>query len=221
MDDMSPLISLRDITFAYHDSSRLFDRFNFSVNPGMRLGLTGENGSGKTTLLHLIMGLEKPASGQIIIFGKERETEKDFQEVRRRIGFLFQNADDQLFSPTVLEDVAFGPLNMGQTPALARKNARQTLSDLNLTGFEDRVTHHLSGGEKRLVSLASVLVMAPEVLLLDEPTAGLDTRTIERLCQILNRLALPCVIVSHDTDFLARTTDQCLRLEKGRIMDPN
>jgi cobalt/nickel transport system ATP-binding protein len=153
----------------------------------------------------------------VTIFGKIRREERDFAEVRRRIGLLFQDPDDQLFSPTVLEDVAFGPLNLGKTKAEAAAVARRTLSFLGLDGFENRITFKLSGGEKRLVSLAAVLAMEPEALLLDEPVNGLDTRTRLRLMGILRGLDLSYILISHELDFLTATTDIIFTMENGHV----
>jgi cobalt/nickel transport system ATP-binding protein len=130
---------------------------------------------------------------------------------------LFQDADDQLFSPTVLEDVVFGPLNLGKSPEEAVAIARNTLRFLDLSEFEDRITYKLSGGEKRLVSLATVLSMEPEVLLLDEPTSGLDEKTKTKLTQVLAELNLSYIIISHEIDFLYEMTDTILTIKEGRI----
>jgi cobalt/nickel transport system ATP-binding protein len=184
------VINLSKVRFAYPGGRLVLNDLDFHLHAGERIGLVAPNGSGKTTVFHIIMGLLKPVAGTIEVFGKERRTEKDFLEVRRRIGLLFQDADDQLFSPTVLEDVAFGPLNLGKSKDDAVSTAIRTLEFLGLSGFEDRVTHKLSGGEKRLVALATVLSMEPEVLLLDEPSSGLDAVTKERLVEILNSLEL-------------------------------
>jgi cobalt/nickel transport system ATP-binding protein len=205
-----PLIELQNITFTYPGAPQpVFQDFNFQLLPGNHLGLIGPNGCGKTTLLHLIMGLLRPQAGSIVIFGQEVKKEKDFVDVRQKVGLLFQNADDQLFCPTVLEDVAFGPLNQGKPPAEAIAIARETMARLGLTGFEDRVTYKLSGGEKKLVSLATVLAMEPQLLLLDEPTAGLDEKTKDRLIHILKHLDIGYMIVSHEHDFLNHTVGQC------------
>jgi len=205
-----PLIELQQVTFAYPGTSRpVFENFDFQFFPGKHVGLVGPNGCGKTTLLHLIMGLLKPQAGRIIIFGQEVKTEKDFRPVRQKVGLLFQNPDDQLFCPTVLEDVAFGPLNQGKSAPEAIALARQTMANLGLEGFEDRVTYKLSGGEKKLVALATVLAMQPQVLLLDEPTAGLDEATKQRLVDILKHLDISCLIVSHERDFLNHTVSHC------------
>ena len=178
----------------------------------------GPNGAGKTTLLQLIVGLLKPQAGEVIIFGQPRQNENDFYEVRRRIGFLFQDPDDQLFCPTVEEEIAFGPLNLGiprkQLPSLIK----EVLSLVGLEGFEKRVTYKLSGGEKRLVALAAVLAMRPEVLLLDEPTGDLDQKNTKRLIDILNHLSLSYIIVSHDRAFLEKVTSKILWFEDERFL---
>ncbi|MEE8452734.1 MAG: ABC transporter ATP-binding protein [Thermoguttaceae bacterium] len=206
-----PLIRLHDVDFAYGpiaDSPvRLVLRgCNFRLDPGQRVALVGPNGSGKTTLLHLIVGLLRPTSGRIEAFGRVRQQEADFHEVRCRAGLLFQDSDDQLFCPTVVEDVAFGPLNLGQSRGDVHRIVAETFGRLGLSDYGNRVTHKLSGGEKRLVALATVLAMQPEVLLLDEPAAGLDLEATDRLVEVLAELPQAMVIVSHDRKFLERTT---------------
>ena len=163
------------------------------------------------------MGLLNPRAGEIEIFGKGMHEEADFREARERIGLLFQDPNDQLFCPTVAEDVAFGPLNLGKTHEEAREIVRETLETLGLTGFEDRVTYKLSDGEKRLVSLATVLAMNPEVLLLDEPTSGLDEETTERIIQVLTRSSKSYMIISQDRGLLARTTRCTYGMVKGKL----
>jgi cobalt/nickel transport system ATP-binding protein len=212
-----PIIDLKQVNFSYPGGPAVLRELDFTLRPGERIGIMAPNGSGKTTLFHLIMGLAKPFGGQVTIFGQARREERDFAEVRRRIGLLFQDPDDQLFSPTVLEDVAFGPLNLGKTKAEAVAVARRTLSFLGLDGFEDRITFKLSGGEKRLVSLAAVLAMEPEVLLLDEPVNGLDTRTRVRLMDILRGLDLSYILISHELDFLTATTNVIYTMESGHV----
>jgi len=218
MSTNTPLINLKGITFNYPAANPVLDNLDLQFYRGERMGLVAPNGSGKTTLLHIIMGLLKPHSGLIEIFGKSVSEEKDFGEVRQRIGLLFQDSDDQLFSPTVLEDVAFGPLNIGKSKAEAVDIAHKTLAYLGLDGFEDRITFKLSGGEKRLVSLATVLAMEPEVLLLDEPINGLDTTTQEKITHILSNLDLSYIIISHDLDFLAAVTNSIYTMLNGRIL---
>ncbi len=210
------MIQFRDVSFSY-GPRMVLDRVDFALNAGDRVGLVGQNGSGKTTLCHLIMGLVKPDSGEVTVLGKRRTIEDDFAEIRGPVGFLFQDSDDQLFCPTVLEDVAFGPLNQGKTPEQAKVTVMQTLSRLNLGGFEERLTYQLSGGEKRMVALATVLAMEPQVLLLDEPTSGLDEDTTEKLVEVLTSSALTYLVVSHDTAFVERTCTRVMELRDGRI----
>jgi cobalt/nickel transport system ATP-binding protein len=213
----APLISLRGIDFSYPGGPPVLKNLAFDLCQGQRVGLVAPNGSGKTTLFHIIMGLLKPDRGHIRLFGRAMAKEADFAAARRRIGLLFQDADDQLFSPTVLEDVAFGPLNLGKSRDEAMTVARRTLAKLGLSGFEERVTFRLSGGEKRLVSLATILAMEPDVLLLDEPTTGLDDRTRRTLTQLIGGLDLSYVLISHNARFLSDTTDCTYAMEDGRI----
>lgn len=219
MDELDILIQLTDINFSYNGGRPVLNGLDFRFIDGCRAGLVGANGSGKTTLFHIIMGLLKPDSGNIEIFGKEIVKEKDFRDVRAGIGFVFQDADDQLFCPTVAEDVAFGPLNLGLSHQETGEVVRETLSILGLEGFENRITYKLSGGEKKLVSLATVLAMKPRMLMLDEPTTGLDENTVDRLVQVLNDINLPYLIISHDKDFLDRTTSRTFKMESGRVID--
>jgi len=210
------MIQLNNINFKYN-SRLILNRVNFTVEAGDRIGLVGPNGSGKTTLCQIIMGLVKPQSGEVKIFGKERTSEADFAEIRGRIGYLFQDSDDQLFCPTVLEDIAFGPLNLGKSIREARVIVSTTLDSLNLGGYEQRITYQLSGGEKRLVSLATVLAMEPEVLILDEPTNGLDEETSDRITDLLNRSSFTYILISHDMQLVRRTTQKIFQLKRGEI----
>jgi len=196
----------------------VLDHLNLEINKDDRIGMMAPNGSGKTTLLHTIMGLCKPESGTVKVFGKVVKNEKDFLEVRSKIGLLFQDSDDQLFCPTVLDDVAFGPLNLGFSRADAIDIARETLETLDIQVFEQSVTHRLSGGQKRLVALAAVLAMEPDVLLLDEPTAGLDSKVKEKLIHILNDLDISYFVISHEFDFVKAVTNKIYSMENGKIL---
>lgn len=207
-----PLISFREVDFSYGPGRPVLEKCNFRLQPGGRIALVGPNGSGKTTLLHLIVGLLRPSGGRIEAFGQVRRSEADFHEVRRRAGLLFQDADDQLFCPTVAEDVAFGPLNLGKPRDQIRQIVAETLDSLGLDGYQHRITYKLSGGERRLVALATVLAMQPDVLLLDEPTSNLDESAADRLTEILAGLPQAMVVVSHDRNFLSRTTGSEVRL---------
>ncbi|MBL4904156.1 MAG: ABC transporter ATP-binding protein [Desulfocapsa sp.] len=217
--NMTPsLLELHNISYSYPGQKKpLLNEINFHAHKE-QIGIIGPNGSGKTTLFQIIMGLLKADDGQIVLQGTEIKTEKDFFTLRRKLGFLFQDSDDQLFSPTVLEDIAFGPLNHGATPQEARDISIRTLEKLGLKGFEDRITHRLSGGEKKLVALATILSMEPEMLLLDEPSNNLDPATRERLIKILREQKLAHIIISHDLDFLASTCNQLYTMQDGQLI---
>lgn len=213
---MSELIRVENLSYFY-PKRQILNEANFTLKQDEKVALEGANGAGKTTFLNLLVGLNKPKSGNIFAFGKQRQTEDDFWEVRAKAGFLFQDPDDQLFCPTVLEDVAFGPLNLGKSMEEAEAISIQTLEQLGLTGFEERITHQLSGGEKRMVTLATVLAMQPEVLLLDEPSNALDDKARHRLIETLQGLPQAMVIISHDPTFLEALVTRRTRLEGGKI----
>lgn len=213
----APLVEMRGVHFAYDANRPVLRNLDFAVHAGDRIGLTGSNGGGKTTLLHLIVGLVKPTSGEVVCFGGPRRTEADFLDVRRRIGLLFQDSDDQLFCPTVAEDIAFGPLNLGKSRNDAASAVHRALDAVGLPGYEDRITYKLSGGEKRLVALATVLAMEPEVLLLDEPMTGLDEDHTDKVQRVLAGLPQALVIVAHDRAFLDRITRTQLALRNGGL----
>jgi cobalt/nickel transport system ATP-binding protein len=211
------VIRLENICFGYDQKRLVLEGVDLELKKGQSIGLVGSNGSGKTTLLHLIVGLLKPSSGLIEIFGKPRKQESDFLEVRKKVGLLFQDADDQLFCPTVAEDVAFGPFNLGKSRSEVNQIVEKTLKSLGIESYKDRVTYKLSGGEKRMVSLATVLAMEPEVLLLDEPTYGLDEESEARILDILAKLPLAKIIISHHRGFLKKITDNIIRLQNSKI----
>ena len=214
------LIRLTGLCFAYGQAPPVLDGLDLELRAGQRMALVGPNGSGKTTLLHLIVGLLRPTAGTVEAFGSPRVTESDFFEVRARAGLLFQDPEDQLFCPTVAEDVAFGPLNLGHSQAEAEALVTETLEGLGLAGYEDRITYKLSGGEMRLVSLATVLAMRPDVLLLDEPTAGLDEDAVRRLTDVLHGLEQAMVVVSHDRAFREALAEETRVLRDGRLHAP-
>jgi cobalt/nickel transport system ATP-binding protein len=213
-----PIIELHQICFGYqHHAPYLLHQVDMTLYPAERVALIGANGSGKSTLLHLLVGLHLPVSGELKIFGQIRRQETDFLSVRGPLGLLFQDADDQLFCPTVGEDVAFGPLNQGKTRAEVQTIVHDTLYLLGLTNYAQRLTYQLSGGEKRLVALATILAMQPQVLLLDEPTSGLDEATQNRVVQLLQTLPQAMLIVSHDRNFLEQVTHRKLLLQQGKL----
>ncbi len=211
------LIALRGLRFGYPRRAPIFTGLDLAIGQGERVGLVGANGSGKTTLLHVVMGLLRPSAGGVAVLGREARTEEDFRFARRKLGLLFQDSDDQLFCPTVAEDVAFGPLNLGADPEEAREIVSRTLDSLGLADYAGRVSHELSGGEKRLVALAAVLAMDPVALLLDEPGAGLDPRSSERLIALLAGIGKSQVICSHNMEFVRATCRRVVVLDAGQV----
>lgn len=212
------ILKLENISFAYPGHAPVLDGASFQLETGQRLSIAGPNGSGKSTLFRIVLGLQAPSAGRVTIFGKERRVEADFHDVRRRIGLVFQDPDDQLFCPTVAEDIAFGPLNLGRGVADALSIVDKVLNDLNLMHLRDRITHKLSGGEKRLVTLATVLAMEPEALLLDEPTNALDTKNEARLLEILQGLPQAILLVSHAPAFRRVLAPDTLELRDGKLV---
>ena len=211
------IINLSNISFSYRENDSVLKNLNFTLHSGDRIGIIGPNGCGKTTMLYLIMGLLKPQGGTVEIFGRERVEEDDFAEVRERIGFLFQNSDDQLFCPSVREEVAFGPLNFGKRGQVVEDIVDDSLKHVGLDEFKQRVPYHLSGGEKRRLAMATILATKPRVLLLDEPTLGLDLPTVEKIVEILKEPGLSYVIISQNLEFLKKTTQQIYTFENGRV----
>lgn len=216
---MTALIQAIQVSYSYPQRGMVLDQADLNLYAGEKVSLEGSNGAGKTTLLNLLVGLNKPKTGRIYAFGRERVVEADFVQVRSKAGFLFQDPDDQLFCPTVLEDVAFGPMNQGKTPEEAKAISLDVLDSLGMAGFDDRVTHQLSGGEKRLITLASVLAMKPEVLLLDEPSNALDKEARVRLIDVLQALPQAMIIISHEASFLEALVTRRTRLEGGKVLD--
>jgi len=212
-----PLLKLDGVELAY-PGHPVLQGVDLEIHAGERIALVGANGAGKSSLLHLLVGLLPIRAGRLFAFGTERRGEAAFREVRARVGLLFQDPDDQLFCPTVLEDVAFGPLNLGRSVPDARTLAEDALDRVGLAGFGARITHRLSGGEKRLVALASVLAMQPEVLLLDEPTNCLDETKERLLTEHLAGLDQTMVLVSHDRRLIERLATRAVMIRDGRLV---
>ncbi|MGE4373940.1 MAG: energy-coupling factor ABC transporter ATP-binding protein [Xanthobacter sp.] len=214
---MSTCLSLRDIAIA-RDGAEILRHVTFDLSGQERLAIIGSNGAGKTTLLRTIVGLERPAHGSIHLFGEECGQEKAFRKFRPRIGFLFQDSDDQLFCPTVLEDVSFGPLNIGCTDADATVRAHDALEELGIGHLAERTVHRLSGGEKRLVCLAGLLAMRPDVLMLDEPTNGVDAQNGARLREALRAFPGAMLLVSHDEAFISELATRAMVIQHGKLV---
>lgn len=211
-----PAISVANLTFAYPGGTTVLDRLSFTIQKGETVGLVGPNGAGKTTLFLCLAGVMRVAAGQACVAGIDPATARKL--LPAKVGIVFQNSDDQLFSATVGDDVAFGPLNLQLAADEVRRRAAESLARVGLAGFEGRTPHHLSGGEKRRAALAGVLAMRPEVLLLDEPSMFLDPRGRRELAALLQGIGGTRVIASHDLGFIL---DQCRRvlvLDHGRLV---
>lgn len=209
----SDILKLEHIDYSYPGADhKILDDFAISIEDGESVGLTGPIGSGKTTIFHIALGIIKPQKGTIWFNNRIVNTDDDVFNMRKKAGLVFQNADDQLFCPTVLEDVAFGPLNLGLTKAQSITTASETLGLLGLEGFEEKITHKLSGGEKKLVAIATILAMKPELILLDEPINNLDSKTCRRIVRVLKELEISKFIISHNLEFLKDVTDRVISL---------
>ena len=215
---MTSLLELSNVTFGFTPDVEVLSGLELALDASERLCIVGANGAGKSTLLHALVGLVKPSSGYVFAFGRVRESERDFKQVRQLAGLLFQDPDDQLFCPTVAEDVAFGPRNLGSSRAQASAIVDEVLEELALTHLAGRVTYRLSGGEKRLVALACVLAMRPQVLLLDEPSTGLDLASADRLVTVLKRLPQAMIVVSHDAWLRRQIATRTLQLIDGQLV---
>lgn len=214
---MDPVIEVRDLRFCYADGAPALDGVDFALMPGETVAVLGPNGSGKTTFaLHLIGLLH--GEGSISVCGKPVRRE-NLSFVRRKVGLLFQDADEQLFMPTVLEDVAFGPLNLGLAPEAAGERARAALRRVGMEEAAAKAPYHLSAGEKRRVALAGVLAMDPEVLVLDEPTTFLDPPSERQLVALLRELPQAKLLVTHDVPFARALATRAVFFERGRIVD--
>lgn len=214
---MEPVIEVRDLRFSYADGTPALDGVDFILLPGETVAILGPNGSGKTTFaLHLIGLLH--GEGKISVCGKP-VCRENLPFIRRKVGMLFQDADEQLFMPTVLEDVAFGPLNLGLAPEAAEESARAALRRVGMEEAVARAPYHLSAGEKRRVALAGVLAMDPEVLVLDEPTTFLDPPSERHLVALLRELPQAKLLVTHDVPFARALATRAVFFERGRIVD--
>ena len=211
-----PTISLQGVAFAYPDGRRALDGIDLHIHPGERVALLGPNGAGKTTLVLHLNGILLPQQGAVEVAGIP-VTKKHFVEVRRRVGLVFQDPDDQVFMPTVHEDVAFGPANLGLRGAELEARVQAALTAVGMQDRARRAPHHLSYGERRLVAIATVLAMEPEILVLDEPSANLDPAGRRELAQVLRRLGLTMLMVTHDLPYALQLCDRAVVLSAGRI----
>lgn len=213
-------VEIRNLRFSYPDGKSALHGVSFSIEADECVGLIGPNGAGKSTLLLHLNGLlpEDPASESAIrIFGVPA-TEQNLATIRREVGLLFQDPDDQLFCPTVYEDVAFGPEQLGLSKAEVESRVKTSLQTVGLAGFERRAPHRLSGGEKRRVCLAGVLACESRVLVLDEPTAGLDPRGRRELKQLLRQIPATKILATHDLEMVAELCSRAILLDGGGIV---
>ncbi|MBS1873815.1 MAG: ABC transporter ATP-binding protein [Acidobacteria bacterium] len=213
---MTPVIRAANLTFSYDDGTRALDGVSFELYPGECVALLGANGSGKTTFALHLNGL-LTGEGEIEVCGMELSKE-NLPPIRRKIGMVFQDSDEQLFMPTVLEDVMFGPLNMGLTPDQAGARARTALERVGMAGLEAKAPYHLSAGQKRRVAVAGVLAMNPEILVLDEPTTYLDPPAERDLAVLLRELPQAKILISHDMPFVRALASRAVFFERGRIV---
>lgn len=212
---MSDLLAIEDLRVRYPDGGQVLAGVNLRVQAGQRIAIIGPNGGGKTTLLLAILrGVV--STGRIRVEGVEL-TRRTAADVRARCGMTFQDSEDQLFMPTLLEDAAFGPLNQGDGPAQAESKARAAIAAVGLGGLESRSAHHLSGGQKRLAALATILSMDVKLLLLDEPGDGLDFRSRERLVEILRPRAEAMLIATHDLELARKLCSRVVILDSGVV----
>jgi cobalt/nickel transport system ATP-binding protein len=212
---MPPLIAVVNLRYRYEDGTQALDGIDFQLHPGECVALLGANGSGKTTFALHLNGI-LTGEGRISVCGMTLDREH-VPQIRQKIGMVFQDSDEQLFMPTVFEDVLFGPLNMGATTEDARERAAAALQQVGMSHALTKAPYHLSAGEKRRVAIAGVLAMAPEILVLDEPTTYLDPPGESDLYRLLRSLSQAKILITHDTAFAGALADRAVFFEKGRV----
>jgi cobalt/nickel transport system ATP-binding protein len=213
-----PAIQVTELTYAYPRGPTALDRITFEAAVGESVGLIGPNGAGKTSLFLCLSGVIAPQARTLRVGGLDLRDPAQRRQLPSHVGVVFQNSDDQLFNATVFDDVAFGPLNLGLPPDEVRLRTAQALTEVSLTGLEERPPFHLSGGEKRRVALAGVLAMRPGILLLDEPSSHLDPRGRREFIRLLAGLSGTKIIASHDLELVLQTCPRVLLLDGGRLM---
>lgn len=215
------LVETRDLTYVYPGNVKGLDGVNFIAPRNARIAVIGANGAGKSTLFKHFNGIFTPSSGSVLIHG-EPITKKNLREVRKFVGLVFQNADDQIFSPTVEQDVAFGPINLGLDDDTVNHRVDEALQMVGIEHLRERVPHHLSGGEKKRVAMAGIIAMEPQVLVLDEPTAGLDPQGVRDLIDVINGLArtygMTVIFSTHEVSLVPEVADYLYVMHKGSIV---
>ncbi len=217
------LFKVENLVHQYSDGTVALDDVSIEFERGERIALLGSNGSGKTTLLNHFNGILKPTSGTVYFENKPLAYDaKSLLNLRRRVGFVFQDPNDQLFAPTVKQDVAFGPLNLGHTPEQVKQLVDEALTTVGMTEFADKPPHFLSGGQKKRVALAGVLAMQPEVIIMDEPTSSLDPMATSGIMHLLLRLnkekGITLVLATHDVDIVPLFSNRLCILDKGKVV---
>lgn len=220
---MKIILEARDVTYHYPGSQAAIKGISFHIKPGEKIALVGPNGAGKSTLLQMFNGMLRPTSGMILFDNIPiRYDASSLRQIRKRVGFVLQNSDRQIIAPTVYQDVAFGPANLGYDEKTIRQSVSLALRQVGLEGFERRPPHHLSGGEKKRVAIAGVLAMDPDVLVFDEPTSGLDPSGSEDLMELLDELnhdGKTIIISTHDVELAYPWADRAILLLDGRILE--
>ena len=217
------LFRLENLSHQYSDGTLALNDVSLSFDKGERIALLGTNGSGKTTLLHHLNGILKPTSGKIYYEDKPLQYDsKSLLELRRRVGFVFQDPNDQLFAPSVKQDVAFGPLNLGQPTDQVKKIVEESLRTVGMAEFAEKPPHFLSLGQKKRVALAGVLAMQPEVIIMDEPTSNLDPRATSEILHLLLQLnkesGITLLLATHDVDMVPLFANRLYILDKGKLV---
>jgi len=216
------IIETKDITYHYPDGTEALKEVNFKAADGKIVALLGPNGAGKSTLFLHFNGILRPSSGSIIVNGNEIKYDKrNLMKVRQNVGIVFQNPDDQLFAPTVIEDVAFGPMNMGLSKDEVERRVEEALKRVGMEKFKKKAPHHLSGGQKKRVAIAGILAMRPRIMVLDEPTSGLDPKGASQILRILyklNKEGMTIIISTHDVDMVPLYAYQVYIISNGKII---
>ena len=211
------IIDFRDVHYTYPDGTKALDGISFRITHGESVGLVGANGAGKSTLISHMNGYLTPEKGAIII-GDAQLDRSTLNETRKRVGVVFQNPDDQLFMPTVFDDVSFGPLNLGLSRETVIERVNEALATTGCIDLKDKPPHHLSLGQKRAVSIASVIAMQPDILVMDEPAASLDPKSRRQLINLLKEFRHSRIIASHDLDLILDVCDRCIVIGRGKVM---
>ncbi len=216
IDKDNPILSINQLYYSYPDGQDALRGISLKLAPYEKVALVGPNGSGKSTLLMNILGI-LCGKGEIKVCSLD-VTDQNLPIIRAKIGFVFQIPDDQLFSPTVFEDVAFGPLYMGFSEEQVRQKVADALEQVHMSDYSTRLSHHLSAGEKKQIAIATVLSMEPDILLLDEPTAGLDPRSRRNLINLLNELPQSMLVASHDLLMVRELFPRMIILDQGKVV---